>query len=61
MKTRYEILDKAGDLLDSARKLLCDASEPDLANEVHKILKQAYAAQDAAWRPENAEPELENA
>jgi hypothetical protein len=61
MKTRYEILLSAGDLLDSAIKRLSDAGEPELASEAQTTLNKLYKAQDEAWKPEYAEPELETA
>jgi len=59
MKTRYAMIEKAGDLLDSASKLLGEASEPDLAEEVHKLVKKLHIAQDAAIDPKDLEPELD--
>lgn len=53
------MLEKAGDLLDSARKLLCDAGETDLSMEVLKLVKRTHTAQEAAWDVRQAEPELE--
>lgn len=59
MRTRYEMLEKAGDLLDSAQKLLDNAFEPDLAMDVRRTMAKAYVAQEAAWDVRQAEPELE--
>jgi hypothetical protein len=61
MKTRYEMLEKAGDLLDSAAKLMCDASESDLSVQTRVLLARLYKAQEEAWDERYAEPELEQA
>ena len=61
MKTRYEMLEKAGDLLDSSAKLMCDASESDLSVQTRVLLARLYKAQEEAWDERYAEPELEQA
>jgi hypothetical protein len=60
MKTRYEILQSAGDQVDSVLKALRLIGERDLAKQAAELLDALYEVRDASWNERNAEPELED-
>lgn len=59
MRTRYDQLQSAGDTLDKLIKQLVTAGEKELAMEAEQLQNKLTAAEEAAWKPEYAEPELE--
>ena len=59
MKTRYELLQSAGDHVDSVLKLIRQANDPDLEAQARKLLNELYEASEASWKAEYAEPDLE--
>lgn len=61
MKTRFEVIEEAADMIDTAAGKLRSVDEIDLARKLNDLLHEAREAAERAWRPEYAEPELENA
>jgi hypothetical protein len=59
MKTRYQLLQDAGDTLDTLIKQLVVLRERDLAIEAEQLQNKLSELADACWKAEYAEPDLE--
>jgi hypothetical protein len=59
MKTRYQLIQDAGDHVDSALKLIRLVNEPELAKAAGQLLDALAEASEREWDERNAEPELE--
>lgn len=59
MKTRYQLLQDAGDTLDTLIKQLVVLRETDLAIEAEQLQNRLSEIAEANWRAEYAEPELD--
>jgi hypothetical protein len=59
MKTRYDLLQSAGDHVDSALKLIRQTNDSDIEKQVRTLLGELYEARDTNWNEAFAEPDLE--
>jgi hypothetical protein len=60
-KTRYQHLQDAGDSCTSLVKQLSKAGLPEFASKAQELLNDLWEAEQAEWKAEYAEPELETA
>jgi hypothetical protein len=59
MKTRYQLLQDAGDTLDTLIKQLVVLRETGLAEDAKQLQNRLSEIAEANWKAEYAEPDLE--